>query len=54
MPCCSSDCLPRAAALAAAARLAEVPGVALNLARAIIAETSLDMTRFPSPAHLAA
>jgi transposase len=54
MPCCSSDCLPRAAALAAAARLAEVPGVSPDLARAIIAETGLDMTRFPSSAHLGA
>jgi transposase len=45
---------PDAAALAAAGRLAEIPGVSPDLARAIIAETGLDMTRFPSPAHLAA
>jgi transposase len=29
-------------------RLAEIPGVSLDLARAIIAETGLDMTRFPT------
>jgi transposase len=46
----SPDPGPDAAALAAAGRLAEIPGVA----RAIIAETGLDMTRFPTPAHLAA
>jgi transposase len=45
---------PDAAALAAAGRLAEIPGVSPDLARAIIAETGLDMTRFPTPAHLAA
>jgi transposase len=42
-----------AAALPAAQRLAEIPGVTPALARAIIAETGLDMTRFPTPAHLA-
>ena len=36
----------------AAARLAEIPGVSEDLARAIIAETGLDMTRFPTAAHL--
>src|SRR5262249_48622053 len=40
------------AALPAADRLAEIPGVSPALARAIIAETGLDMTRFPPPAHL--
>jgi transposase len=45
---------PDAAALAAVERLAEIPGVSPDLARAIIAETGLDMTRFPTPAHLAA
>ncbi len=45
---------PDAAALAAVARLAEIPGVSPDLARAIIAETGLDITRFPTPAHLAA
>ena len=34
-------------------RLAEIPGVSLELARAIIAETGLDMTRFPTAGHLA-
>ncbi len=38
--------------LNAAARLAEIPGVSQNLARSIIAETGLDMTRFPTAAHL--
>ncbi len=45
---------PDAAALSAVGRLAEIPGVTPGLARAIIAETGLDMTRFPTPAHLAA
>jgi transposase len=43
---------PDAPVLPAAARLAEIPGVSLDLARAIIAETGLDMTRFPTAAHL--
>jgi transposase len=43
---------PDAAVLPAAERLAEIPGVSLALARAIIAETGLDMTRFPTSAHL--
>jgi len=38
--------------LNAVARLAEIPGVSENLARSIIAETGLDMTRFPTAAHL--
>ena len=41
-----------AAVLAAAARLAEIPGVSLHLAMAVIAEAGLDMSRFPSAAHL--
>jgi len=48
----SPDPGPDAAALAAADRLAEIPGVSLALARAIIAETGLDMTRFPTASHL--
>jgi transposase len=43
---------PDAAVLPAVARLAEIPGVSENLARAVIAETGLDMTRFPDAAHL--
>jgi transposase len=43
---------PGAAVLPAAGRLAEIPGVSLDLARAIIAETGLDMTRFPTAGHL--
>jgi transposase len=39
--------------LPAARRLAEVPGISLDMARAIIAETGLDMTAFPTAAHLA-
>jgi transposase len=44
---------PQAAVLPAAGRLAEIPGVSPALARAIIAETGLDMTIFPTAAHLA-
>ena len=43
---------PDAAALPAADRLAEIPGVTRKLAMAIIAETGLDMTRFPTADHL--
>ena len=43
---------PDAAILPAADRLAEIPGVSRKLAMAIIAETGLDMTRFPTAAHL--
>jgi transposase len=49
----SPDPGPDPAALTAAERLAEIPGVSPKLAIAIIAETGLDMTRFPSAAHLA-
>jgi transposase len=38
----------------AAARLDEIPGISAGLAAAIIAETGLDMTRFPDAAHLVA
>jgi transposase len=38
--------------LAAAHRLAEIPGVSLWLAVVIIAEIGLDMAVFPAPAHL--
>jgi transposase len=48
----SADPGPGAAVLPAAERLAEIPGVSLKLARAIIAETGLDMTRFPTASHL--
>jgi transposase len=44
---------PDAAVLPAVARLAQIPGVSPKLAMAIIAETGLDMTRFPTAAHLA-
>jgi transposase len=43
---------PGAAAPTAVERLAEIPGVSPALARAVIAETGLDMTRFPTAAHL--
>jgi len=43
---------PDAPVLPVVARLAEIPGVSENLARAIIAETGLDMSRFPAAAHL--
>ena len=48
----SPDPGPGAAVLPAAERLAEIPGVSRKLAMAIIAETGLDMTRFPAAAHL--
>jgi transposase len=41
-----------AAVLPAAARLDEIPGVSAELAASIIAEVGLDMTRFPTAAHL--
>ena len=37
----------------AAARLDEIPGVGLTAARAILAEVGVNMTRFPTPGHLA-
>jgi transposase len=43
---------PDPAALTAVERLAEIPGVSPRLAMAIIAETGLDMTRFPTADHL--
>ena len=43
---------PDAPVLNAVARLAEIPGVSDDLARAVIAETGLDMARFPTAAHL--
>src|SRR6266576_4726269 len=43
---------PDAAVLNAVARLAEIPGISEDLARAVIAETGLDMSRFPTAAHL--
>ena len=43
---------PDAAVLPAAARLAEIPGISEQVAAAIIAGTGLDMTRFPTAAHL--
>ncbi|MBO0818207.1 MAG: IS110 family transposase, partial [Actinobacteria bacterium] len=43
---------PAAPVLPAAARLAEIPGISLELAASIIAETGLDMSRFPTAGHL--
>jgi transposase len=43
---------PGAAVLPAVQRLAEIPGVSEDLARAIIAEIGLDMSRFPTAGHL--
>jgi transposase len=43
---------PDAVVLPAAERLAEIPGVSLRFAREIIAETGLDMARFPTADHL--
>jgi transposase len=43
---------PDAAVLPAVARLAEIPGISPDVARSIIAEVGLDMSRFPTAAHL--
>jgi transposase len=43
---------PDAPVLNAVARLDEIPGIGPDLAASIIAETGLDMTRFPTAAHL--
>ena len=43
---------PDAPVLAAAHRLAEIPGISLWLAIVIIAEVGLNMATFPTPAHL--
>ncbi len=48
----SADPGPGAAVLPADARLAEIPGITPDLARAIIAETGLDMSVFPTAGHL--
>jgi transposase len=44
---------PDAAALPAVDRLDEITGIGRRTAQVIIAEIGLDMTRFPSPEHLA-
>ena len=43
----------QAAVLPAIARLDEIPGISPHGAQIILAETGLDMTRFPTAAHLA-
>jgi len=43
---------PGAPVLPAIARLDEIPGISAGLAASIIAETGLDMGRFPTPGHL--
>jgi transposase len=43
---------PDAAMLPAVTRLAQIPGLSEDLARSVIAETGLDMSRFPTAAHL--
>jgi transposase len=45
---------PGAPVLPAAARLDEIPGISTEVAASIIAETGLDMTRFPTAGHLVA
>ncbi len=45
---------PDAIVAPAVARLDEIPGISADLAASIIAETGLDMTRFPTAAHLVA
>jgi transposase len=44
---------PDAAVRSAIARLDEIPGVGRHTAQVILAETGLDMARFPTAAHLA-
>ena len=44
---------PDAAVRSAIARLDEIPGVGRHAAQVILAETGLDMARFPTAAHLA-
>jgi transposase len=43
---------PGAARLDAITRLDEVPGISVHGAQIVLAETGLDMTRFPTPGHL--
>jgi transposase len=43
---------PDAAVLPAVARLDEIPGISVHGARIILAEIGLDMSRFPTAAHL--
>src|SRR5690242_1831890 len=43
---------PGAPVLPAVARLAEIPGMSEDLARSVIAEPGLDMSRFPTASHL--
>jgi transposase len=43
---------PAAPVLPAVARLDEIPGISTDLAASIIAETGLDMSRFPAAGHL--
>jgi transposase len=43
---------PDAIALPAVVRLDEIPGISAEVAASIIAETGLDMSRFPTPGHL--
>jgi transposase len=43
---------PDALVLPALARLDEIPGIGAKTAQVILAEIGLDMTRFPTPAHL--
>jgi transposase len=43
---------PDAAVMPAVTRLAEIPGISPDVARTVIAETGLDMSRFPTAAHL--
>jgi transposase len=47
-----ADIGPDAAVPPAVTRLAQIPGVSEDLARTIIAETGLEMSRFPTAAHL--
>jgi len=44
--------VPEARSLTTVERLDEIPGIAPRAAQIVIAEVGLDMTRFPTPAHL--
>ena len=48
----SADTLAECAALTTIERLDEIPGIGPQTAQAILAEIGLDMTRFPTAAHL--
>ena len=48
----TADTLPTCARLSTVERLDEIPGIGRTRAQVILAEIGLDMSRFPTPAHL--